>query len=107
MNKFEAVILFSPDLSNPIIKKEEDNFNKVIETLKGKTYLVDAFKNDEEAQFAAIEYIQNMIDDEKLFYTPVNAPDNWESAYFQALTKHVMPQYLDKVEPPKIKLPLR
>ena len=36
MNKFEAVILFSPDLSNPIIKKEEDNFNKIIETLKGK-----------------------------------------------------------------------
>ena len=31
MNKFEAVILFSPDLSNPIINKEEDKFNKIIE----------------------------------------------------------------------------
>ena len=36
MNKFEAVILFSPDLSNVIIKNEEDKFNKIIETLKGK-----------------------------------------------------------------------
>ena len=41
MNKFEAVILFSPDLSNPIIKKEEDNFNKVIETLKGKIHEIE------------------------------------------------------------------
>ena len=38
MNKFEAVILFSPDLSTPIIKKEEDNFDKIIETLKGKVH---------------------------------------------------------------------
>ena len=36
MNKFEAVILFSPDLSKALIKKEEDQFNKIIETLKGK-----------------------------------------------------------------------
>ena len=36
MNKFEAVILFSPDLSNPVINKEEDNLNKIIENLKGK-----------------------------------------------------------------------
>ena len=36
MNKFEAVILFSPDLSNPIINKEEDKINKIIENLKGK-----------------------------------------------------------------------
>ena len=26
MNKFEAVILFSPDLSNPIMSKEEANY---------------------------------------------------------------------------------
>ena len=38
MNKFEAVILFSPDLSNPIINKEEDKFNEIIETLKGKIH---------------------------------------------------------------------
>ena len=38
MNKFEAVILFNPDLSNPIIDKEENNFNKIIETLKGKIH---------------------------------------------------------------------
>ena len=36
MNKFEAVILFSPDLSNPVINKEEDKLNKIIENLKGK-----------------------------------------------------------------------
>ena len=36
MNKFEAVILFSPDLSNPIIAKEEEKFNKIIDNLKGK-----------------------------------------------------------------------
>ena len=38
MNKFEAVILFSPDLSNPIINKEEDKFNKIVEDLKGKIH---------------------------------------------------------------------
>tara|TARA_B100001540_G_scaffold299591_1_gene304230 strand:- start:433 stop:762 length:330 start_codon:yes stop_codon:yes gene_type:complete len=38
MNKFEAVILFSPDLSNPIIKKEEDKINSTIENLNGKIY---------------------------------------------------------------------
>ena len=36
MSKFEAVILFSPDLSNPIIAKEEEKFNKIIDNLKGK-----------------------------------------------------------------------
>ena len=36
MNKFEAVILFSPDLSNPIIKKEEDKINSTIENSNGK-----------------------------------------------------------------------
>ena len=38
MNKFEAVILYSPDLSKPIVDKEESNFNKIIETLKGKIH---------------------------------------------------------------------
>ena len=36
MNKVEAVILFSPDLSIPLIKNEEDNFLKNIESFKGK-----------------------------------------------------------------------
>ena len=36
MNKFEAVILYSPDLSNPIIDKEEENFIKNIENSGGK-----------------------------------------------------------------------
>ena len=36
MNKFEAVLLFIPDLSNPIINKEEENFIKNIENTKGK-----------------------------------------------------------------------
>ena len=36
MNKFEAVLLFIPDLSNPIINKEEKIFLKNIEDKKGK-----------------------------------------------------------------------
>ena len=36
MNKFEAVLLFSPDLSNPIISKEDENFTKNIEIFDGK-----------------------------------------------------------------------
>ena len=38
MNKFEAVILFSPDLSNPIVNKEEDKLSKLIQSLKGKIH---------------------------------------------------------------------
>ena len=36
MNKFEAVLIFSPDLSNPMINKEEDKFSSSIESEKGK-----------------------------------------------------------------------
>ena len=36
MNKFEAVLLISPDLSNPIIKKEEESFLSNINSLKGE-----------------------------------------------------------------------
>ena len=36
MNKFEAVLLFNPDLSNPIINKEEENFINNIENSNGK-----------------------------------------------------------------------
>ena len=36
MNKFEAVLLFSPDLSNPIISKEQENFQSNIEKEDGK-----------------------------------------------------------------------
>ena len=35
MTKFEAVLLFSPDLSSPIISKEEENFNSIIDNSKG------------------------------------------------------------------------
>jgi len=31
MNKFEAVLLFSPNLSSPLITKEEKSFTKNIE----------------------------------------------------------------------------
>ena len=31
MNKFEAVLLFSPNLTNPLITKEEESFTKNIE----------------------------------------------------------------------------
>ena len=36
MNKFEAVLLFNPDLSNPAIINEEKNFLNNIENSKGK-----------------------------------------------------------------------
>jgi len=36
MKKFEAVLLFIPDLTNTVIAKEEDNFSKNITNSKGK-----------------------------------------------------------------------
>ena len=36
MNKFEAVLLFSPEISNPDLKKEIENFKKIISSNKGK-----------------------------------------------------------------------
>ena len=36
MNKFEAVLLFNPDLSNPVINKQEEIFINHIENSKGK-----------------------------------------------------------------------
>ena len=36
MTKFEAVLLYSPDLSNPIITTEEESFKSNIEGFKGK-----------------------------------------------------------------------
>ena len=36
MKKFEAVLLFSPDLTDTVIVKEEDNFSKNITNSKGK-----------------------------------------------------------------------
>ena len=36
MNKFEAVILFNPDLSNLIVEKEEKNITDNIESSDGK-----------------------------------------------------------------------
>tara|TARA_B110000495_G_C23002815_1_gene592013 strand:+ start:1099 stop:1428 length:330 start_codon:yes stop_codon:yes gene_type:complete len=35
MNKFEAVVLFNPDLSNLIIEKEEKNFTDSVESSEG------------------------------------------------------------------------
>ena len=36
MNKFEVVLLFSPDLTDNSINKEEDNFSSNIKSSKGK-----------------------------------------------------------------------
>ena len=36
MNKFEAVLLINPDISNNILKKEIDDFHKQISSNKGK-----------------------------------------------------------------------
>ena len=38
MNKFEAVLLFSPDLSNNVIEKEEKSFIENIEKESGKLF---------------------------------------------------------------------
>ena len=36
MNKFEAVLLLSPDLSSPMLSNEDEQFTKSIEKLDGK-----------------------------------------------------------------------
>ena len=36
MNKFEAVLLINPDISNQILKKEIENFKKQISSNKGE-----------------------------------------------------------------------
>ena len=36
MSKFEAVLLFSPDLSNPLVEKEDKKFSTYIENSDGK-----------------------------------------------------------------------
>jgi len=36
MNKFEAVLLINPDVSNQILKKEIENFKKQISSNKGE-----------------------------------------------------------------------
>ena len=36
MNKFEAVLLFNPDLSTQILQKEVENFTNSIKNTKGK-----------------------------------------------------------------------
>ena len=36
MNKFEVVLLFSPELSNTVINKESEKFTKNIEDVNGK-----------------------------------------------------------------------
>ena len=41
MNKFEAVLLFSPDLSNPQISNEEKYFEKNIKNLEGKIISIE------------------------------------------------------------------
>jgi small subunit ribosomal protein S6 len=41
MNKFEAVLLFSPDLSNPQISNEEKNFEKNIKKYEGKVISIE------------------------------------------------------------------
>ena len=41
MNKFEAVLLFSPDLSNPQISTEDKNFEKNIKNFEGKVISIE------------------------------------------------------------------
>ena len=41
MNKFEAVLLFSPDLSNPQISHEEKDFEKNIKKYEGKVISIE------------------------------------------------------------------
>ena len=36
MNKFEAILLINPDISNQILKKEIENFKKQISSNKGE-----------------------------------------------------------------------
>ena len=41
MNKFEAVLLINPDISNQILKKEIENFKKKISSNQGETINIE------------------------------------------------------------------
>jgi len=41
MNKFEAVLLFSPDLSGPIVTKEEESFTNNIKNQEGQIISIE------------------------------------------------------------------
>jgi len=41
MNKFEAVLLFSPDLSVPIVTKEEESFTNNIKNQEGQIISIE------------------------------------------------------------------
>ena len=74
MNKFEAVVLFNPDLSNPVLQSEEDNFNSIIEKLEGKISaseewgLRDLSYNIEKYKKAFYKYYQIEINGSKVFH---------------------------------------
>ena len=82
MNKFEAVVLFNPDLSNPVLQSEEDNFNSIIEKLEGKISaseewgLRDLSYNIEKYKKAFYKYYQIEINGESISSIKKNLTQN-------------------------------
>ena len=60
MNKFEAVLLFSPELSSQSLTNEIDNFKKIISSNSGK------FVNEEDWGLRELSYNINKF--KKAFY---------------------------------------
>ena len=82
MTKFEAVLLFSPDLSTPIIAKEEDQFRTNIEGQDGKIIniedwgLRDISFNINNFKKAFYKYYQIEVDGSKIQIFKKNLTQN-------------------------------
>ena len=74
MNKFEATILISPDISNQILDKEIDSFKSQIESQKGKII------NHENWGLRDLSY--NIKDFKKAFYNYFQLEFDFDSNYF-------------------------
>ncbi len=72
MNKFEAVLIFNPDLASNILNSELDNFKKKLETSSGKVIneenwgLRDLSYNINKFKKAFYNYLQIEINGEAL-----------------------------------------
>ena len=80
MNKFEAVILFSPDLSNPIINKEEDQFNKREINVYQDDTLIDLFLRLQDLELKMmIEYLDKLRDGKHIKYKKLGEGKRYRS----------------------------
>ena len=82
MNKFEVVLLFSPDLSNSIISNEAEKFTKNIEDIDGKIIsledwgLRDLSYNIKNYKKAFYKFNQIELDNQKIVSTKTSLNQN-------------------------------